>query len=130
MIGARWFLPGDRFDSRNGSGSLLSFAGIVVAFGVPTPGGDPRELIGDLMLVLAGVAWGATTLVIKATRLAHAPFEKTLLYQLIVSAPMLALGAQLFGERVSAPPSAVARRLARLSDLLGRRASPISPGSR
>ena len=74
---------------------LLSFAGIVVAFGVPTPGGDPHQLIGDLMLVLAGVAWAATTLVVKATRLVRASHEKTLLYQLIVSAPMLALCAQV-----------------------------------
>jgi drug/metabolite transporter (DMT)-like permease len=108
VIGARWFLPGDRFDRRQWIGLLLAFAGIVIAFGVPTPGGDTRELIGDLMLVLAGAAWGATTLLVKATRLVQAPYEKTLLYQLIVSAPMLALCAQLLGERVSAPPSAVA----------------------
>jgi drug/metabolite transporter (DMT)-like permease len=108
VIGARWFLPGDRFDRRQWIGLLLAFAGIVIAFGVPTPGGEPRELIGDLMLVLAGAAWGATTLLVKATRLVQAPYEKTLLYQLIVSAPMLALCAQLLGERVSAPPSAVA----------------------
>ena len=38
----------------------MSFAGIVVAFGVPTPGGDPRELLGDAMLFLAAAAWGAT----------------------------------------------------------------------
>ena len=87
---------------------LLSFAGIVVAFGVPTPGGDPRELVGDLMLLGAGAAWGATTLVIKASSLARVSFEKTLLYQLIVSAPMLAFCAQLIGERVVAAPSAVA----------------------
>lgn len=108
VIGARWFLPGDRFDRRQWIGLLLAFAGIVIAFGVPTPGGDARELLGDLMLVLAGAAWGATTLLVKATRLVQAPYEKTLLYQLIVSAPMLALCAQLLGERVSAPPSAVA----------------------
>jgi drug/metabolite transporter (DMT)-like permease len=108
VIGARWFLPGDRFDRRQWIGLLLAFAGIVIAFGVPTPGGEPRELLGDLMLVLAGAAWGATTLLVKATRLVQAPYEKTLLYQLIVSAPMLALCAQLLGERVSAPPSAVA----------------------
>jgi drug/metabolite transporter (DMT)-like permease len=60
------------------------------------------------MLVLAGAAWGATTLVIKASRLVHAPFEKTLLYQLIVSAPALALCAHAFGERVLAPPSTLA----------------------
>ncbi len=108
VIGARWFLPGDRFDRSQWIGLLLSFAGIVVAFGVPTPGGDPRELIGDLMLLLAGAAWGATTLVIKATSLARASFEKTLLYQLIVSAPMLAFCAHVFAERVVEMPSALA----------------------
>jgi len=108
VIGARWLLPGDRFDRAQWLGLLLSFAGIAVAFGVPTPGGDPRELMGDIMIVGAAVAWGATTLLVKATKLVRAPFEKTLLYQLIVSAPMLAFAAQLFGERVTAPPSAVA----------------------
>jgi drug/metabolite transporter (DMT)-like permease len=108
VIGARWLLPSDRFDRWQWLGLCLSFAGIVVVFGVPTPGGDPNELIGDLMLVLAGAAWGATTLVIKASRLAHAPFEKTLLYQLIVSAPVLALCAHAFGERVVEPPSTLA----------------------
>jgi drug/metabolite transporter (DMT)-like permease len=87
---------------------VLSFAGMVVAFGVPTPGGNPHELIGDLMLVLAGAAWAATTLLVKATRLVRVSYEKTLLYQLIVSAPMLALCAQAAGERVVGTPSAVA----------------------
>ena len=108
VIGARWLLPGDRFDRSQWAGLLLSFAGMVVAFGVPTPGGNPNELIGDLMLVLAGAAWAATTLVIKATRLVQVSYEKTLLYQLIVSAPMLALCAQIADERVVEPPSAVA----------------------
>ncbi len=108
VIGARWFLPGDRFNASQWIGLLLSFAGIAVAFGVPTPGGDPHELLGDVMIVGAAVAWGATTLLVKATKLVHAPFEKTLLYQLIISAPMLALGAELIGERVTVAPSAIA----------------------
>ena len=108
VIGARWLLPGDRFDRWQWTGLLLSFAGMLVAFGVPTPGGDRYQLIGDLMLVLAGAAWAATTLLIKASRLVRVSYEKMLLYQLIVSAPMLALCAQVFGERVVEPPSAVA----------------------
>ena len=76
VIGARWLLPGDRFDRWQWAGLLLSFAGMVVAFGVPTPGGNPHELIGDLMLVLAGAAWAATTLVIKATRLVQRVVRK------------------------------------------------------
>jgi drug/metabolite transporter (DMT)-like permease len=108
VIGARWFLPGDRFDRGQWLGLILSFIGIVVAFGAPTPGGGTRQLIGDLMLVLAGASWGATILVIKATSLVRASYEKTLLYQLIVSAPMLAACAQAFGEQVPALPSAIA----------------------
>jgi drug/metabolite transporter (DMT)-like permease len=108
VIGARWFLPGDRFYRSQWFGLLLSFAGMAVAFGVPSPNADSRQLIGDLMRVLAGAAWGATTLVIKASALARASYEKMLLYQLIVSAPLLALGAQLSGEQVTSPPSALA----------------------
>jgi drug/metabolite transporter (DMT)-like permease len=107
VIGARWFLPGDHFDRWQWIGLLLSFAGIAVAFGVPTPGGA-QQLVGDLMMVLAGAAWAATTLVIKASSLVRTSYEKVLLYQLIVSAPMLAFWAQIFGERVTEPPSAVA----------------------
>jgi drug/metabolite transporter (DMT)-like permease len=108
VIGARWFIPGDRFEALQWLGLVMSFAGLVVAFGVPTPAGEPREWIGDIMLLVAGAAWGATTLVIKATSLASASSGKILLYQLIISAPILALGAHLSGERVLAPPSALA----------------------
>jgi drug/metabolite transporter (DMT)-like permease len=34
--------------------------------------------------------------------------EKTLLYQLVVSAPLLAAGAAVFGERIGGMPSALA----------------------
>jgi drug/metabolite transporter (DMT)-like permease len=108
VIGSRWLIPGDHFDRWQWLGLLLSFAGLVVAFGAPVPGAGARALLGDLMLVGAGAAWGATTLVIKASALARASYEKTLLYQLIVSAPLLALGAELAGERVAGPPSALA----------------------
>ena len=104
VIGARWLLPGDRFDRWQWTGLVLSFAGMLVAFGVPTPGGDRYQLIGDLMLVLAGAAWAATTLLIKATRLVRVSYEKMLLYQLIVSAPMLALCAQVSGSAWSGRP--------------------------
>jgi len=108
VIGARWLVPGDRFDRWQWLGLVLSFAGLVVAFGVPVPGAHVHALLGDLMLIGAGAAWGATTLLVKATRLMHTSFEKTLLYQLVVSAPVLAVGALLAGEHVAAMPSALA----------------------
>ena len=69
-------------------GLALSFVGIVVAFGLPTPAADPHQLLGDLMLLGGGIAWAATTLVINASPLSRISAEKTALYQLVVSAPL------------------------------------------
>jgi drug/metabolite transporter (DMT)-like permease len=101
-------LLGERLRAVQWIGLLLSFAGLVVAFGVPDASRDGRQLIGDLMMVGAGAAWGATTLVIKGTALRSAPAEKVLAWQLAVSIPMLAAGALLMGERMTAVPGAAA----------------------
>jgi drug/metabolite transporter (DMT)-like permease len=101
-------LSGDRFGLSQWLGLLLCFAGVGVAFGVPAAAADPRQIIGDLMMVAGAVAWAATTLVIKASALSRVSAEKTLLYQLVVSAPVLFLGAMAFGERLTGVPSAIA----------------------
>jgi drug/metabolite transporter (DMT)-like permease len=108
VIGSRWLVPGDHFHLSQWLGLLLSFMGIVIAFGLPTPATDPQQAFGDIMLVGAAAAWAATTLTIKASTLNRISAEKTLLYQLIVSAPLLGIAAVIFDERVTAPPSAVA----------------------
>jgi drug/metabolite transporter (DMT)-like permease len=108
VIGARWLLPGDRFGAMQWLGLSLSFAGMVIAFGLPTPAADPRQLVGDLMMVAAALAWALTTLTIKASALNRISAEKTLVYQLVVAIPMLAIGALAFGERIAPAPSALA----------------------
>jgi drug/metabolite transporter (DMT)-like permease len=108
VLGSRWFLPADRFDLTQWIGLALSFAGIVVAFGWPTPATDPRQTLGDLMMVTAAAAWAATTLIIKASALRQVSSEKIMLYQLVVSAPILFAGAWLAGEAINGMPSAVA----------------------
>ncbi len=108
VIGSRWLVPGDHFDLSQWLGLLLSFVGIVIAFGLPTPAADSRQVLGDLMLVGGAAAWAATTLTIKASALNRISAEKTLLYQLVVSAPLLGLAAIVFRERITVTPSAVA----------------------
>jgi drug/metabolite transporter (DMT)-like permease len=107
-LGAFWLLPAERFGAVQWLGLMLAFGGVATALGVPASIGGASTLFGDLLMMAAAVAWGATTLVIKATVLARAPFAKTLLYQLVVSAPLLGIAAAVFGEHPSAAPSAVA----------------------
>ncbi len=108
VLGSRIFLPADRFDRWQWLGLSLSFAGMIVAFGVPTPALDPRQTLGDLFCVGGAIFWAATTLTIKASRLNTISPEKVMLYQLVVSAPMLAIVAYFAGEQMTHAPSALA----------------------
>ena len=108
VLGARIVLPADRFKAAQWLGLSLSFIGMVIAFGVPAPATDPGQLIGDVMMVGAALFWAATTLTIKASPLTRASAEKVMLYQLIVSAPIMAVAALVLGERVTHVPSALA----------------------
>lgn len=100
VIGARILMPADRFRPSQWLGLGLSFVGMIVAFGLPTPALDPRQTLGDLMMIVAAFFWAGTTLIIKASRLNGTSPEKVMLYQLVVSAPMMALAAWFAGERI------------------------------
>lgn len=92
---------GERLDARQWLGLVLAFAGVAWAFAesfAPQARAGPRQWLGDALGVGAALLWAATTLVIRATALASAPAEKTLLYQLATSGLLLALAALLAGE--------------------------------
>lgn len=108
VLGARILLPADRFKLAQWLGLGLSFAGMLIAFGVPMPALDPRQLTGDVMMIGAALFWAATTLTIKATPLTRASAEKVMLYQLVISGPIMAVAAIVAGERMTSMPSAMA----------------------
>ena len=108
VLGARIVLPADRFSAAQWLGLTLSFIGMLIAFGVPTPAMDPRQIIGDVMMVGAALFWAATTLIIKASSLTRVSAEKVMLYQLVVSAPVMAATALVVGERITHMPSVLA----------------------
>jgi len=91
----------ERLHALQAIGLVIAFAGVASAFseGFSQPAVGPRQWGGDALGVLAGVLWGATTLAIRATRLTRASAEKTLFYQLAVSAVLL-----LAGAAATAPP--------------------------
>ena len=91
----------ERLDALQWAGLCLAFAGVAWAFaeGFTKDLTTPRQLIGDALGVAAAILWGATTLVIRASRLATASAEKTLLYQLAVSSVALLAAATAAGEK-------------------------------
>jgi len=68
---------------------------MVNAFGIPAPATDPKQLTGDIMMAGAALLWAATTLTIKESPLTRTSGEKVMLYQLVVSAPVMAVAALL-----------------------------------
>jgi len=90
----------ERLDGWQLLGLTAAFAGVAWAFaeGFQRPAAGPRQWIGDALGVAGAVFWGATTLVIRATRLSQAVAEKTLLYQLAVSGVLMAAAAPAIGE--------------------------------
>ncbi len=91
-------------------GLIAAFAGVAWAFaeGFTRPAAGDRQWLGDLLGVAAAVFWGATTLVIRASRLATAAPEKTLLYQLAGSGVLLGAAGLASGEHWPASMSSLA----------------------
>lgn len=97
-IGAHLLIPGERLSPLRAAGLVCAFAGIVLAFADSLSLPTREAIVGDAMMLGAAVLWAATTLVIKTSRLTRAPAEKTLLYQLSVTAVTMLPLSLLLGE--------------------------------
>jgi drug/metabolite transporter (DMT)-like permease len=97
-IGAHLWIPGERLRSLQVGGLIAAFCGLALAMGDALRLPTHRELLGDAMELVAAVLWGATTVTIKASRLSAVAPQKTLFYQLAVSAIALPPIALLMGE--------------------------------
>ena len=84
-----FFEPTERLSPSQMAGMIAAFAALAFAFAEGFTSHRPTQWAGDALAVLAAFVWGATTLVVRATRLSHAAPEKTLFYQLAVSAVVL-----------------------------------------
>lgn len=98
VVATRW-LPNEEMRRSQWLGLALAFAGVLILFGDNLRADARSTWVGDLMMLGAAVMWASTTLTIKFSQLATAPPEKTLLYQLGVSALVLPLVSVLLSER-------------------------------
>ncbi|WP_225772035.1 DMT family transporter [Pseudomonas sp. Marseille-Q5115] len=107
-LGLHYFLPHERLNAVQWLGILVAFAGTAVAFsGKLFESGGGQQLWGDALGLLGAVAWAATTLTARCTRLATARVSLVLLYQL-VGAFVLLFAASLFSGQAHFNPTPIA----------------------
>ena len=121
-------VPGERLRRVQWIGLLVAFSAVAVAFGEGFLHSSPvaGQWRGDLMGLAAGVLWGLTTLTIRATRLTSASAEKTLFYQLAVTALVAPVFSLALGEAWGFGYSALAWGSVALQTVVGAFASYLA----
>ncbi|MEZ5664444.1 MAG: DMT family transporter [Burkholderiaceae bacterium] len=93
-------VPGEALRRVQWIGLTIAFAAVALAFSEGFSSASPvaGQWRGDAMALGAGLLWGLTTLTIRATRLSGASAEKTLFYQVAVTAAVAPLLSLMLGE--------------------------------
>ncbi len=89
-----FWVPSEKLRGLQWAGLLAAFVAVVFALREGFADGAASTARGDVLGLAAGMFWGLTTVVIRATRLVKISAEKLLFYQLAVSAlafPVLSL---------------------------------------
>ena len=102
-LAAHVLIPGERLTAVKSIGLALAFAGMVVALAARGGSGGQATLAGDLLALVAAVFWAGIALIVRTTALKTVSAEVQLLWQLVISAPILLLAAVFFGPFLRDP---------------------------
>lgn len=93
-------VPSEKLRPVQWVGLVIAFAAVAWAFseGFTSGHSTPQQLRGDALALAAGTLWGLTTLVIRGSSLATASAEKTLFYQVAVTAVVAPFLSLALGE--------------------------------
>jgi drug/metabolite transporter (DMT)-like permease len=95
-LGAHFFLLGDHLNRWKTLGLVLAFSGVVILFMKKLGAFSFEALPGDVLFLVAGAAWGGTTVYIKKYMTRSAEPLQILFYQLFFSAPFLLVVSIVF----------------------------------
>ena len=98
-VGAHFLLPGDRMHAARWAGLVLAFGGVLVLFSDDVLVQKAGYWRGDLLVILAALAWSMGTLYMKRFMAQSLNGFQMLYAQILVSTPAL-LGAALWMEPV------------------------------
>ncbi|MEP7280715.1 MAG: DMT family transporter [Rubrivivax sp.] len=103
-------VPGEKLRRMQWIGLVMAFLAVAIAFseGFFVDAPATGQWRGDALGLAAGILWGLTTLTIRSTGLSDASAEKTLFYQVAVTAVIAPLLSLILGETWSLSYSALA----------------------
>lgn len=98
-LGLHLLVPGEQLTSRQWMGVGVAFGGMVLAMAPAADTENAADILrGDVLGLLAGLSWAATTLVIRRSSLSEAPPVQTLCYQLAIAGFLLLPATVLLGD--------------------------------
>lgn len=89
-------IPGDRLTGLRSLGFMLAMGGVALA--LLDRSDTTASLRGDLLALTAALCWTGIALCVKITPLSRVPPAQQLLFQVLVSAPILLLAAAVTGD--------------------------------
>ncbi|NIF33286.1 DMT family transporter [Enterobacter sp. Cy-643] len=95
-VGLHFTLLSERLTPVQWIGIVLAFIGVIVTFSAPD--GGHSSLFGDLFCLLSGASWGATTVLVRTSRLAQVSAAQTTLFQLAGAFIVLLAASFLLGQ--------------------------------
>lgn len=103
------FVPSEKLRKIQWIGLVIAFSAVGIAFSEAfLHGSAPGQWKGDAMGLAAGMFWGLTTIAIRTTKVASVQAEKSLFYQLSVTAAVCPVLSLALGETWSFDYSALA----------------------
>lgn len=120
-------VPSEKLRPLQWFGLLVAFGAVALAFGEGfSSDSTVRQLRGDAFALAAGTLWGLTTLVIRSSALSRVSAEKSLFYQIGVTAAVAPLVSWALGETWSLSYSTYAWTSLALQTVIGAFASYLT----
>ncbi|MFT6933030.1 MAG: drug/metabolite transporter (DMT)-like permease [Paracoccaceae bacterium] len=102
-LSAHFLLPGERMTPLKATGLTLAFAGVAWAILGQKEGPGTASFWGDIFALFAAWGWTGIALCVRISALRHVRAETQLLWQVVISAPILLILAMFFGPFLRDP---------------------------
>lgn len=100
-IASHYLLPGDGMTRGKAVGLAMAMTGVAIA--LLDRSDASASLVGDLMALTSAMCWAAIALCVKVTPLRTVPPAQQLMFQVLVSTPILMVAALISGDLLRDP---------------------------